>query len=68
VSEPNMRRIIRAQRITQELGFSDLHAALEAAVQWQRALKVIHTWAGFPDSIDAKQVRDLCKKALEGTT
>lgn len=65
MSEPNMRRVIRAQRLAQELGFPDTNAALEAAAQWQRALKVIHTWAGFPDSLDAKQVRDLCKKSLE---
>jgi len=58
------RRIIRTQRLTSELGFTDSLEALTAAVEWQRALKVIYTWAGTPGGLDARHVRSLCDKAL----
>lgn len=32
--------------------------------QMSMALRVIDTWASVPGALDAKQVKDLCKKAL----
>lgn len=60
----DMRRIIRTQRLTQELGFADSLEALAAAQKWQRALKAIYTWAGVPGALKPEHVRDLCGKAL----
>jgi hypothetical protein len=60
----SMRRIIRTNRITQELGFADSLEALEAAKKWQDALKVICTWASVPGALDAKAVKALCTKSL----
>lgn len=65
MSQPNVRRMIRAQRLTQELGFEDSNQALEAAIEWRNALRVIHTWAGVPGALDARHVRSLCDKALK---
>lgn len=60
----NTRRIIRTQRLTQELGFSDSLEALEAAQKWQSALKAIYTWSGVPGALNPEHVRKLCGKAL----
>jgi hypothetical protein len=60
----DMRRIIRTQRLTSEMGFTDSLEALSAAAEWQRALKVIYTWAGVNGALDPKDVRKLCAKAL----
>lgn len=59
------RRIIRAQRLTAELGHADILDALMHAEEMRRALRVIHTWAGVPGGLDAKQVRDLTWRALQ---
>jgi hypothetical protein len=59
------RRIIRAQRLTAELGHADTLDALLHAERMRSALRVIHTWAGVPGALDARQVRDLTRRALE---
>ena len=60
----NMRRIIRMQRLTRDLGFADSLEALIAAQQWHNALKVVYTWAGVPGALTPEHVRELCGKAL----
>ena len=61
---PNLRRVLRAARLCDELGHGgDTLAALEHMKRMQSALKVLHTWAGFPP-LDLRQVRELCARAL----
>ena len=62
---PNMRRMVRAARLCDELGHgSDTLAALEHMKRMGVALKVLHTWAAFPP-LDMQAVRDLCAHALK---
>lgn len=62
---PNMRRMLRAQRLCDELGHAgDTLAALEHMKRMEVALKVLHTWAAFPP-LDTRAVRDLCAHALK---
>jgi hypothetical protein len=58
------RRIIRTQRLASEMGFDDPLLAMDAAAQWQRALRVIYTWAGVPGALNPEHVRKLCGEAL----
>lgn len=44
---------------------SDILDALMHAEEMRRALRVIHTWAGVPGALDARQVRDLTWRALQ---
>jgi hypothetical protein len=61
---PNMRRILRAARLCQELGHGgDTLAAMEHMKRMESALKVLHTWAAFPP-LDVREVRALCARAL----
>ena len=63
---PNMRRVIRAARLCEELGHGDdTLAALEHMKRMESALKVLHTWSAFPPPLDMRQVRDLCARALK---
>jgi len=61
--KPNPRRILRAQRLCAELGHADTLAALEHMKRMETALKVLHTWAGFPP-LDVREVRKVCGDAL----
>ena len=62
---PNPRRILKTMRLCQELGHgSDTLAALEHMKRMESALKILHTWAGFPP-LDSRHVRELCVKALK---
>jgi len=54
------RRILRANRLTAELGHADILDALQHAVEMRSALRVIYTWAGVPGALDAERVRELC--------
>ena len=59
------RRIIKATRLTAELGHSDILDALLHAEEMRSALRVIYTWAGVDgDDLDHQQVRKLAAKAL----
>jgi hypothetical protein len=59
------RRIIKATRLTAELGHSDILDALMHAEEMRSALRVIYTWAGIDgDDLDHRQVRKLAAKAL----
>lgn len=60
----SLRRIVRATRLTAELGHADILDALKHAEEMRSALRVIHTWAGMPGALDARHVRDLTAKAL----
>jgi hypothetical protein len=60
-----MRRVLRAQRLCEELGHGgDTLAALEHMKRMESALKVLHTWAAFPP-LDVREVRALCARALK---
>lgn len=63
IISPNMRRIIRSNRLLFEMGYDDTIKALQDMQKMQRALKVIHTWSGFPP-LDEKHVRKLAGQAL----
>ena len=54
----------RVQRTLAELGHADFFDALRHAEEMRSALRVIHTWAGVPCSLDARRVRELTAKAL----
>ncbi len=58
------RRMVRATRLTAELGHADILDALQHAEEMRSALRVIHTWAGVPGALDARHVRELTAKAL----
>lgn len=57
-------RIARTQRMLAELGHADIFDALRHADEMRSALRVIHTWAGVPGALDARNVRELSEKAL----
>lgn len=57
-------RAAKAERLTRELGHTDVLDALAHAEEMRSALRVIHTWAGVPGALDAKHVQDLAAKAL----
>lgn len=59
-----MRRVVRATRLTAELGHTDILDALMHAEEMRSALRVIHTWAGVHGALDVRQVRELTAKAL----
>jgi hypothetical protein len=60
-----MRRVLREQRMCEELGHGgDTLAALEHMMRMESALKVLHTWAAFPP-LDVREVRALCARALK---
>ena len=63
---PNMRRLIRANRLLAEVGHSDMLEAMEHMKRMQRALKVIYTWAGVDGALVPKHARKLCADALSG--
>ena len=57
-------RVARSQRMIAELGHTDILDALAHAEEMRTALRVIHTWAGVPGSLDERHVRELTAKAL----
>lgn len=57
-------RAAKAERLTAELGHTDVLDALVHAEEMRSALRVIFTWAGVPGALDAGNVRDLAAKAL----
>ena len=62
------RRILRANRLTAELGHADILDALQHAVEMRSALRVIYTWAGVPGALNAEQVRELCWRHVAPNT
>ena len=64
---PSLRRILRAKRLTEELGHGDdTIAALEHMKRMQTALRIISTWASFPP-LSESQVKRACMDALLAT-
>ena len=62
---PNLRRMLRARRLTEELGHGDdTIAALEHMKRMRTALRVISTWASFPP-LSESQVKRVCADALK---
>lgn len=60
----DVRRILRARRLCEELGHGeDTIAALEHMKRMQTALRVISTWCYFPP-VDATQIKRACTEAL----
>ena len=60
----SVRRVARAQRLTEELGHTDILEALLHAEEMRTALRVIYTWAGVDGALDPDHVRDLAGRAL----
>ena len=59
------RRVVRAARLTAELGHADILDALLHAEEMRSALRVIYTWSGVDgEYLDHRQVRKLAAKAL----
>lgn len=59
------RRVVRATRLTAELGHTDILDALLHAEEMRSALRVIYTWAGVDgEDLDHRKVRKLAWKAL----
>jgi predicted kinase len=59
------RRVVRAARLTAELGHADILDALLHAEEMRSALRVIYTWTGVDgEYLDHRQVRKLAAKAL----
>lgn len=54
----------RSQRVTEELGHTDILDALAHAKEMRSALSVIHTWASVPNALHAAHVRELTANAL----
>jgi hypothetical protein len=57
-------RVARTNRLIAELGHTDIIDALRHMEEMRSALRVIHTWAGIPGSLDDQHVRKLTAKAL----
>ena len=55
---------VRIQRMLEGLGHTDIIEALKHAEDMRSALHVIHTWANFPEVLEAEHVKVLTKKAL----
>jgi len=53
-----------AKKMAQDIGCNSICEALQKAKGMQSALKVIHTWASFPESFDCEQTKRLCMSAL----
>lgn len=62
------KKVARVTRLLAELGYTDTLDALEHAKEMRSALRVIHTWAGVPGSLDARHVRELTGKVLRSPT
>jgi hypothetical protein len=63
MNAPNMRRIIRTNRLLHELGHADVIEALEHMQRMRQALRIISTWAKFPP-LDTRQIGLACRDAL----
>lgn len=62
---PNVRRIVRAQRLGEELGHGgDTLAALEHMRRMQTALRIIRIWVSVDDCVYPKQIMEVADKAL----
>ncbi len=58
-------RVARAERMTRDLGHTDILDALRHAEEMRSALRVIHTWAKVEgEDLDHRQVMKLAAKAL----
>ena len=66
MTDPNMRLIIRTNRLLHELGHADIIEALDHMQRMRQALRMISTWAKFPP-LDIRNVSAACEKALTAT-